>query len=155
SGSNGVYAEIIANADQFADYVARVSREHFAILVQPYIRAPEYRVFVLDGRALFSYRKYLPNVVGDGCSTLRKLIAIPAREHAASLVRDEAGALVALDDVIEKGARITLEGPSNRAAGGGAEALRDGAPQPMATLAIAAAKAIGLRLAAVDMFDLG
>ena len=49
---------------------------------------------------------------------------------------------------------MTLEGPANRAAGGSAEALADSAPAPLAKLAIAAADALGLKLAAVDMFDL-
>jgi glutathione synthase/RimK-type ligase-like ATP-grasp enzyme len=46
-----------------------------------------------------------------------------------------------------------LEGPANRAAGGGAHGLRDGAAPALAKLAIDAAAAIGLPLAAVDMFD--
>ena len=50
SASNGLYAEVIEDFEAFADYVARVGREHFAILIQPFVRAPEYRVFVLEGR---------------------------------------------------------------------------------------------------------
>ncbi|HVK79802.1 MAG TPA: hypothetical protein VM915_04255, partial [Verrucomicrobiae bacterium] len=50
--------------------------------------------------------------------------------------------------------RLTLEGPANRAAGGGAQGVRDGAPEAQARLALAAADAVGLRLAAVDMFDI-
>ena len=41
------------------------------------------------------------------------------------------------------------------AAGGGANELQDGAPEPMAQLAIGATHAVGLSLAAVDLFDLG
>jgi glutathione synthase/RimK-type ligase-like ATP-grasp enzyme len=50
---------------------------------------------------------------------------------------------------------IVLEGPANRAAGGGAHELCDGAPAAMAALAISASLALDLSLAAVDMFDLG
>jgi glutathione synthase/RimK-type ligase-like ATP-grasp enzyme len=156
SASNGLHAEVIEDADAFADYVRRVAREHFAILVQPYLQALEYRVFVLDGRALFSYRKSLPSVVGDGRRTLRDLIAALPRDDGASppaLARDERGARVESDAVVAAGARISLQGPANRAAGGGVEALQDGADAPFAKLAIAAAQAIGLGLAAVDMFD--
>ncbi len=60
SASNGLYAEIIESAAAFEDYMRRVAAEHFAILVQPYVRGPEYRVFVLHGQPLFSYRKQLP-----------------------------------------------------------------------------------------------
>jgi len=158
SASNGLYAEVVEDASAFADYVARVSKEHFAILTQPYVQADEYRVFVLEGRALFSYRKSAPGVAGDGVSTLRGLIeAMPRDPHEPVRKlhgRDAQGHRVALDDVPAQGQHIVLEGPANRAAGGGAYALSDGAPAAMADVAIAATNAIGLKLAAVDMFDL-
>jgi D-alanine-D-alanine ligase-like ATP-grasp enzyme len=159
SASNGLYAELVESADAFADYMTRVAREHFAILIQPYVRASEYRVFVLEARALFSYGKSAPHVIGDGVSTLQTLIeAIPRDPHEPVRKlhgRDADGQRVALEDVPEKGQHVRLEGPANRSAGGGAEALRDGAPQVMAALAISAVKALDLKLAAVDMFDLG
>jgi len=154
SGSNGLYAEVIGSVDEFAAYMTRVSREHFAILIQPYVRAAEYRVLVLNGRALCSYLKHLPSVVGDGASTLRSLLqAFPRDSLATARARDTNGASISLDDVPERGARVTLEGPANRAAGGGASGVRDGAPPALAALAVDAAHAVGLGLAAVDMFE--
>ena len=155
SGSNGIFAEMIEDVSAFADYVIRVSREHFAILVQPYVRAAEHRVFMLEGRALFSYRKHLPSVVGDGVRSLRALVgALPQGEETpALLAHDGAGRRVAPDNIVAAGARVMLEGPANRSAGGGSQALRDGAAEPLAKLALSAAAAVGLRLAAVDIFD--
>lgn len=157
SASNGLYAEVIANAEAFDDYVARVAREHFAILIQPYVQAAEYRVFVLEGRALFSYCKSPPVVTGDGVSTLRDLIEKmprdphePARKLYGRAANSQA---LTLDYAPAANERVLLAGPANRAAGGGAHALRDGAPDPMAQLALRAADALSLRLAAVDMFD--
>jgi cyanophycin synthetase len=159
AASNGLYAEVIEDAAAFADYAAHVGREHFAILAQPYVRAVEHRVFVLEGRALFSYRKSLPEVEGDGRSTLRALVAALPREAEAPPLkargRDAGGHLLIGDDVPCRGARIKLEGPANRAAGGGADGLRDGAASDMAAVAIDAAAVLGLRLAAVDLFDRG
>ncbi len=144
--------------EDFDDYIARVSREHFAILVQPYVRASEYRVFVLNGRALFSYRKAPVQVIGDGRQTLCELVeAVPRDAEAPGLKargRDASGQLLASADVPSDGEVIVLEGPANRAAGGGANDLRDGAPEPMAQLAINAAHAVGLSLAAVDLFKM-
>lgn len=158
SASNGLHAEVIESAAAFEDYVVRVSREHFAILVQPYVRAVEYRVFVLNGRALFSYRKLSPQVVGDGRRSLAELAASMPREAEAPPLkprgRDPRGHLLTASDVAAAGEAIVLEGPANRAAGGGADGVRDGAPEPMARVAIAAADAVGLQLAAVDLFDL-
>ena len=158
SASNGLHAEAIENAKVFAEYMERVAREHFAILAQPFVRAPEYRVFVLEGRVLFSYRKHLPGVTGDGMSTLAALVAAQPREHGAPPLkpraRDDAGHLIGADAVLARGVRATLEGPANRAAGGSASDVRDGAPDNLARVALAAADAVGLRLAGVDIFDL-
>jgi glutathione synthase/RimK-type ligase-like ATP-grasp enzyme len=158
AASNGLYAEVIEDADEFADYMARVSREHFAILIQPFVRAPEHRVFVLNGQALFSYRKLLPQVAGDGRRTLRDLVAALPREAEAPALkprgRDARGHLLAADDVVAADEVVVLEGPANRAAGGGADGVRDGASEPLARVAIAAVAALGLSLAAVDLFDL-
>jgi glutathione synthase/RimK-type ligase-like ATP-grasp enzyme len=158
AASNGLHAELVESPEAFADYAARVSREHFAILVQPYVRAAEHRVFVLDRRALFSYRKQAPEVAGDGERTLRALVAALPRERDAPPLkprgRDGSGRLVTADDVPPAGALILLEGPANRSAGGSASALRDGAAEPLARLAVAAGEALGLRLAGVDIFDL-
>ncbi len=159
SASNGLYAEVIEGANAFDDYISRVATEHFAILIQPYVSAPEHRVFVLNGRVLFSYRKLTPQVVGDGRRTLCELVeSVPRDAEAPALKprgRDARGHLLNGADVPRDGDAVVLEGPANRAAGGGAHGLRDGAPEPMARLAIGAANAIGLSLAAVDLFDLG
>lgn len=158
SASNGLYAEVIPDRDAFADYIKRVSREHFAIIVQPFVRGVEHRVFVLDGRPIFSYRKQLPEVVGDGRMSLAALIAEIPREPGAPALkaraRNEAGALIAPNVVLKLGEHATLEGPANRAAGGRAADLRDGAPAPLAQAALTAARAVGLKLAAVDIFDI-
>ncbi len=148
SASNGLYAEMIDSAGAFADYVGRVSREHFAILVQPYVRGREYRALVLNGRVLFSYRKYLPEVVGDGACSLGELAGRDAAKG-----RDERGAPIGAEAVPLLGERILVEGPANRAAGGRAEEMREGAPEALTRLAVEAADAIGLKLAGVDVFD--
>ncbi len=152
SASNGLHAEVIDDAVAFDDYMSRVAREHFAILAQPYVRGDEHRVFVLNGRALFSYRKHQPNVIGDGRNTLRELIA-RAEILGNRKARDETGAVVALETIPPRGARIMLEGPANRSAGGGSADLVDGAPDALADIAITAAETLGLKLAGVDIFD--
>ncbi|MGE0829409.1 MAG: RimK family alpha-L-glutamate ligase [Hyphomonadaceae bacterium] len=149
-GSQGAFAEIISDEAQFARYLARVGARHYAILVQPVIEAPEYRVFVLDGRALFSYRKARPLLTGDGKSTLQELARAPETVRAY----DEKGACYRAADVAPAGALLHLEGAANLAAGGAAENLTTQTPARFADVAIAATSAIGLRLAAVDLFDL-
>ena len=159
SASNGLFAEVIDSGEEFADYMARVSREHFAILIQPYVQAPEYRVFVLNGRPLFSYGKTLPSLQGDGERTLAALIGAMQRDPEAPPLRprgrDRRGVKVSAGDVPERGMLVVLEGPANRAAGGGAFELRDGAPPSLGDIALRATEAVGLALAAVDIFVSG
>ncbi len=156
SGSGGNFAEIVSDPEAFADYLRRVSREHFAMLVQDVVRAPEHRVLVLDDHAICAYRKRLPSVIGDGRSTLAALCR-RLRDEETSLANlrgiGEGGAMLGPDAVPAKGVRVVIEGPANRSAGGGAEAL-ERQPQPaLARLARDAARALGLRFAGVDVFD--
>ncbi|MBS0385404.1 MAG: hypothetical protein JSS00_08645 [Proteobacteria bacterium] len=153
SASNGLHAEVIDDAAAFDDYMRRVAREHFAFLAQPYVRGDEHRVFVLNGRALFSYRKQQPVVVGDGKSSVRELRQRSGVQGRRTRARTESGAPVALDAIPLPGVRIVLEGPANRSAGGGSADLIDGAPAPLGDLAVNAAEALGLRVAGVDIFD--
>lgn len=154
AASNGLFAEVVETPEQFDDYLARVRADHFAIVIQPYVQAPEHRVLVLRGRALFSYEKCLPEIVGDGATTVEAL-ASALRSHqsgAKATARGEGGRLHAADAVLARGERAVLLGPANRSAGGGSSGFRDGAAKPLEALALAASEALGLTLAAVDMF---
>ena len=106
-GGRGEYAERIDDAAAFDSYLTRVARDHESIVVSPFIEGDEYRVFVLEGRALYSYRK------------------TPAQIGAAA----------------------------NRSQGGGAVDFCDGAPEPLEAIALAAARALDLQLAGIDVFD--
>jgi glutathione synthase/RimK-type ligase-like ATP-grasp enzyme len=156
SASNGLFAEVIDSAEEFADYMARVSREHFAILIQPYVRASEYRVFVLNGRPLFSYHKKPPSVWGNGEHTLAALVAALPRDAEAPPLkargRDTSGRKLVAADVPEKNVLVVLDGPANRAAGGGVDQLCDGAPRALGEIALRATESVGLALSAVDIF---
>lgn len=151
SAASGQYAEVIHSAEDFGDYLARVGAEHYAFLAQPFIRAPEFRVLVLDGAVLGSYRKTLPSVVGDGVSTLELLVRPLDRRVTRAVGAN--GRWYAANDTPPADCTLTLEGPANRAVGGGASEVRDDAPEPLARLAIAATDALSLRFAGVDIFD--
>ncbi len=161
-GSKGEYAEVVADAAAFSDYLNRVGTAYDVILVQPVLRGLEYRVVVLNGAALFSYRKSQPFVLGDGERTLRALLedaqqqwkgAARTTPLAAIQARSEDGAAMAHDHIAAKGVRLILEGGAKRAAGGDAVDLSDAPPAPLAAFGEAAARALGLNLAGVDLFD--
>lgn len=153
TGSRGDFAEIIADRDALLAYTARIAPLHESFLVEPVMQGAEHRVFVQDGRVVFHARKALPEIIGDGRSTLAELAialdqSLPPGASATSLVGQ------APDSVPGDGERITLPGRRNLSAGGGIERISEQAPESLATLAIAAVRALGLRIGAVDLFDL-
>lgn len=149
-GSQGAFAEIIADAAQFERYMRRAVAKHFAILVQPVIDAREYRVFVLNGRVLFAYEKQRASVTGDGVSSLAAL----ARERRETMeARDGEGRVYHAADIAPAGAALFLNGPRNRAAGGGAFGFTTEVEPAMADLALRCCAALDLKLAAVDLFE--
>lgn len=66
-GSRGEMAERIENLAGLSDWIRRVSPDYESVLIQPVVSGDEYRVFVLNGEALFSYRK---SARGDGPANL-------------------------------------------------------------------------------------
>lgn len=153
-GSQGAFAEIIADGAQFVRYMQRVGAKHYAILVQPVIEADEHRVFVLNGRALFSYKKLPAGVTGDGVSSLAALLRARSLTPPETVqARDTNGRIFGGGDVAPAGTALFIDGPRNRAAGGGAWELTTEVEAAKADMALRCADALGLRLAAVDLFD--
>jgi glutathione synthase/RimK-type ligase-like ATP-grasp enzyme len=157
AGSNGQYAELIDSEAAFLDYMTRVAREHFAILAQPFLQGVEYRVFVLNGRGLFFYRKSAPEIVGDGVRTIAQLAQALARPNAPTMVSvralDAHGVSFGGAHVPVKTEILTLQGAANRALGGGASRPETDIPNALETLGRVSAHALDLELAGVDIFD--
>src|SRR4030095_14028698 len=126
---------------------------HGACLDQPNIEGTEYRVFLLDDDVLYCARKYPPSVTGDGVHTIRELLAthndaLRTRGlSAASLPNNDPS----LDAVPVKGERREIPGRMNLSAGG-TMVLAPAPSEKAITLSRQAARAIGLRVAAIDMF---
>ena len=155
-GSRGDFAQVVHGEASLVGYLLEVSQYYDSILIQPVVSGLEYRIFLLDDEAVYSARKYPPFVLGDGISSIRDLLA--AHNEAlrsrglspASVDRD-----ASLDAVPSKGERWDIPGRMNLSAGG-TMVLEAAGSQAAFTLARKAAHALGLRVAAVDMFtDIG
>ena len=153
AGSRGDFAEIIASEAQLLAYAARIAPLHEAFLVEPVMTGAEHRVLVQDGRVVFHATKAQPAVTGDGRSTVAELVAALDRSLPPGVSASSQTAL-APDAVPARGERIVLPGRRNLSAGGGLDHVSDQAPAPLAALAVAATQALGLRIGAVDLFDL-
>lgn len=162
AGSQGAFAEIVADAGAFRDYLARVEVRYDAILLQPIVEGDEYRVFCIDGEAIFAAQRSNFAIVGDGAHDLKALLENENARLAGTGVSaiPVAAALDQLHDrglaashVAAPGERIELTGRRNLSAGSDVLDFSTDVPAPLASIATEAAAAIGLRVAGVDIFD--
>jgi D-alanine-D-alanine ligase-like ATP-grasp enzyme len=156
-GSRGDFAQTVDGEAALVRYLDQVSQYYDAVLVQPVAAGNEYRIFLLDDEVVYSARKYPPSVVGDGVSSIRDLLAahneaLRARGLSPVAVADRDASL---ETVPAKGERWEIPGRMNLSAGG--TMVLEATPFDAAsTLARKAAHALGLRVAAIDMFaDIG
>jgi len=151
-GSRGDFAQGLRDEASLARYLEEVSQHYDAILIQPIVSGIEYRVFLLDDDVLYTARKYSPCVLGDGARPIRNLLAahnemLRARGLSPVAVADGAW----LDIVLAEGKRWEIPGRMNLSAGG--TMVLESLPSAAALeLAKKAARTLGLRVAAVDLF---
>lgn len=152
-GSRGDFAQTVHDDAALNRYFGEVARHYDSILVQPIASGIEYRIFVIDGEVVYSARKYPPFVLGDGARPIRDLLAahnegLRSKGLSPAAVDHDAS----LDIVLPKGERWEIPGRMNLSAGG--MMVLDATPPKDAAgmLAKKAAQALGLRVAAIDMF---
>ena len=157
TGSRGDFAQAIHGEAALVRYLDEVTKYYDSVLIQPIVEGIEYRVFLLDDDVLYCARKYPPSVAGDGVHAVRELLAIHndalrARGLSpASLPTNDPS----LDAVPAKGDRHEIPGRMNLSAGG-TMVLAPSPSEKTIILAQQAARALGLRVAAIDMFvDIG
>jgi D-alanine-D-alanine ligase-like ATP-grasp enzyme len=151
-GSRGDFAQILHNEVSLVRYLDEVSKYYDSILIQPIVSGAEYRVFLLDDEMVYSARKYPPFVVGNGISSLRDLLIAhneALRSRGLSPVAVDCDA--SLGSVLAKDRRWEIPGRMNLSAGG---TMVLEAPRSDAAFELArkATRALGLRVAAVDLF---
>jgi len=156
TGSRGDFAQAIHSEAALIRYLDEVTKYYDAVLIQPIVEGSEYRVFLLDDDALYCARKYPPSVTGDGVHSFRELLAahndaLRARGLSPASMPEHPS----LDAVPAKGERREISGRMNLSAWVTMVIAEPPSGQAV-TLARQAARAIGLRVAAIDMFvDIG
>ena len=155
-GSRGDFAQAVDGEASLVRYLQEVSKYYDSVLIQPIISGCEYRIFLLDDDVVYSARKYPPFVLGDGIHSIGDLLNAhnaALRLRGLSPVSTDRNA--SLEVVLAKGERWQIFGRMNLSAG--ATMVLEAPPSDAAVnLAKKAARALGLRVAAVDMFtDIG
>jgi hypothetical protein len=133
-------------------YLGEVAPYYDAILIQKLTSGLEYRVFLLDDEVVYTARKYPPFVLGDGVRSIRELLTTHnAALQECGLSPADARHDDALETVLPNGERWEIPGRMNLSAGG-TMVLEAAGSEAISKLAKQAAKALGLRVAAVDVF---
>jgi glutathione synthase/RimK-type ligase-like ATP-grasp enzyme len=155
TGSRGDFAQAIHDEASLTRYLDEVSRYYDGVLMQPLHSGHEYRIFLLDDDVVYCARKREPALSGDGISTIRDLLAEQSAAlqlRGVSSVATAPGDADMLDIVLPKGERWAIPGRMNLSAGGTMVLEAPRAEHQAFALARQAAKALGLRVAAVDLF---
>jgi hypothetical protein len=153
-GSRGDFAEIVAGGDALIAYLRQVAQYYDAILMQRIYTGQEYRIFILDDDVVYCAQKTAPFVTGNGKATLRQLIAAETSALDRHGISSAATGLdeISLDRVLPYGERRAIPGRMNRSAGGSMSFAAPGNETVAFAMALQAAKALGLRAGAVDLF---
>ncbi len=84
SGSQGVGVSLVHTRKQFFRSMRFIFERDRVALVQKPMPGKDYRIVVLDGNIISAYERIPLNVIGDGKSTIRKLLKAKQRKFIAS-----------------------------------------------------------------------
>jgi D-alanine-D-alanine ligase-like ATP-grasp enzyme len=143
------------------------AREVFAasrkLLVQRIARGSDCSIVVLDDEVLMATEKTRPYVLGDGRSSIRRLMSASQRRSRAAghptelraedvrVARHLAHMRLTLESVPEAGQRVELLPCGNLGVGGDVRVVTDVLHPELRVLAIRVVADLGLRLASVDL----
>jgi len=165
SGGSGVTCAV-HSVDDFHRATLHASRHSARLMIERTIAGDEYRFLILDGRLLDVVRRRAPQVVGDGTSSIAKLIskenssrAAAAGELGTSFLRIDLDCVLTLDRaglslrrILPPGAVVQVRSTANNnAAGDNVTVSRDAVCDELVNDAVLAASAVQLRLAGVDL----
>ncbi|MDA9008383.1 hypothetical protein N9K16_00325 [Alphaproteobacteria bacterium] len=163
TGCRGLMADLVDSPENLQTHFKEISAiDHIAIL-QAYIVAPEYRLFCLNGKVRFSYSKSVATLVGDGKSSVEKLLA----DYNAQFAADPSRALssqapflnermgekgMKLASILPEGNKLALAARANLSTGGTLSDYQDEIPSTIQEWASKVLTAVPLPLCAIDLF---
>jgi D-alanine-D-alanine ligase-like ATP-grasp enzyme len=163
SGSQGAAVAKVHTRREFYQAMRAVFRLDRVALVQAPVSGQDHRVVVLDGKVISAYRRVPLNIVGDGTSTVRKLL----RLKQARFVGASRDTVIRLEDkriadklrrqglgtrsVVARGVRVYLMDNANLSTGGDAIDVTRVIHPNFKRIAVELTRDMGLRLCGVDL----
>lgn len=152
--------EEIRHAFNFAEEKCLSSHQP-KVLVEEFVHGKHYRLVVLGEKLIAASERRPPFVTGDGRSTVQELVTKENKELGEEgrpkiKIDDEARKALevfgnSLDTVPKKGEIVTVRFNANMTSGGSTRECMAEVHKDYAKLAVDVTKAIGLRLAGVDL----
>jgi D-alanine-D-alanine ligase-like ATP-grasp enzyme len=161
--SSDQHVNVVYTRAQFYAAARDVFAASRKLLVQRIARGSDCSIVVLDGEVLMASEKTRPYVLGDGQSSIYKLITASRRRHRAArhptelraddvrIKRHLAHSNRTLATVPDAGQRVDLLPCGNLGVGGDVRVVTDVLHPTLRTLAIQVVRDMGLRLASVDL----
>ncbi|MDO8729260.1 MAG: cyanophycin synthetase [bacterium] len=163
SGSQGTAVSLVHNKHEFYRAVRVVFKSDRIVLVQQLVHGKDYRLVVLDKKIISAYERIPLNVIGDGNSSIGKLLETKRRQFVASS-RDTqirmsdprikmklAHQGLTFRSVPAKGQKLYLLDNANLSTGGDSVDVTDKVHPAFRKLAIKITRDMGLRLCGVDL----
>jgi cyanophycin synthetase len=156
----------LSTREQVARAFAAAREHDDHVVVERYVPGSDFRLLVVGEQLVAASLREPPQVVGDGRSTVADLVAVLNRDprrsdgHATalSLIKLDAIALTVLaeqglapNSVPAEGQRVLIRRNANLSSGGTATDVTDLVHPRTAASAVAAARAVGLDIAGVDV----
>lgn len=143
----GVYVCFTSKEIEIA--LHKLFQEKSILAVSPYINAcAEYRIIYLRGECLLIYKKKLPEVVGDGYSSIGLLAEHMGIRKVDLFTADR------LTDIPAKGEHVTVGWKFNLSCGSKPEVLgRTSAPPKIYSIAFSAAKVLNANFVSIDVIE--
>ena len=153
----------LTTAEEMEEAIARAREVCSEVIVEQYFEGEDMRVIVIDGRVVATALRRPARIVGDGRSSIRKLIETQSRRRAAATggescipvdaetERCVAGAGCSFDDVPEAGREIVVRKTANLHTGGTITDVTEETHPRLIEAAIAAARAIDIPVTGIDL----
>ncbi len=161
----GVTTNLLTQAEVTAAY-ENAREEESTIVVEKYIEGEDYRLLVVGDRLVAAARRVPAQVIGDGKSTVRQLVAEVNKDPRRSDGHSTVMSFITLDPVAEAvlaqqgfnpdsvppaGHIVLIRRNANLSTGGTACDVTDLVHPEVAARAVEAARIIGLDIAGVDV----
>ncbi len=167
SGTQGTGVQLVHTRKEFYKAMRFVFKRDKVALVQQQVTGKDYRIVVLDTKIISAYERIPLNVIGDGISSIGKLLKQKQKEFIVSK-RDTSIKMndprikdklkhqnLTMRSILKKGEKIYLLDNANLSTGGESIDVTKKVHPEFKKIAIKLTKDMGLRLCGVDLMIKG